>query len=264
MDTVNINEISPRLATLSVREVVFIEDNLQDWALLSSQIAAKADVVILDSRLDGLSQIAAYLSARQPGSLDAIHVLSHGAAGQLNLGGVTLTQDSLSQYRAELNAIGQTLGEDGDLLLYGCNIGAGEAGETLVRQLAAITRADVAASSNLTGASALGGDWALEMHSGLVNSTALTLDEYMGTLALTVTNNFATGVGTPEDLAIDSQNNLYVVSIDDNTLYKYAASGGAITGGAVNTAFATITNATCVAIDTAGNLYLGTGSGINI
>ena len=157
MDTVTINALSSIPAAQPARQVVFIENNLYDWGLLSRQMAANAEVIVLDSAQDGLAQMASYLATLQPGSLDAIHVLSHGAAGQLNLGSITLTQDSLSQYSAELNAIGQALGEDGDLLLYGCDVGAGEAGETLVRQLAAITRADVAASSNLTGASALGG-----------------------------------------------------------------------------------------------------------
>ena len=116
------------LAIPTAREVVFIEDNLTDWNILSTRLAASAEVVVLDSSGDGLAQMATYLASRQPASLDAIHVLSHGAVGQLNLGSTSLTQDTLGQYTTAFNTIGQVLSEQGDLLLYGCDVGASEAG----------------------------------------------------------------------------------------------------------------------------------------
>ncbi len=116
------------LAIPTAREVVFIEDNLTDWNILSTRLAASAEVVVLDSSGDGLAQMAIYLASRQLGSLDAIHVLSHGAVGQLNLGSTSLTQDTLGQYTTAFNTIGQVLSEQGDLLLYGCDVGASEAG----------------------------------------------------------------------------------------------------------------------------------------
>lgn len=184
MDAIYTDRILPRVAQPTAREVVFIEDNLTDWNILSTRLAASAEVVVLDSSGDGLAQMATYLASRQPGSLDAIHVLSHGAVGQLNLGSTSLTQDTLGQYTTAFNSIGQALSEQGDLLLYGCDVGASEAGQALVHSIAAMTHADVAASDNLTGAATLGGDWALETHAGVINAASLAVDNYTGTLAV--------------------------------------------------------------------------------
>ena len=83
-------------------------------------------------------------------------------------------------------------------------------------------------------------------------------------LAVTITSNFATGFSEPADLVVDGQNNLYVVSYGNNSLYKIAASGGVISGGAAGSAFlSSITNITTASIDSAGNLYVGTGDSSN-
>lgn len=171
------------LAIPTAREVVFIEDNLTDWNILSTRLAASAEVVVLDSSGDGLAQMATYLASRQPGSLDAIHVLSHGAVGQLNLGSTSLTQDTLGQYTTAFNTIGQALSEQGDLLLYGCDVAAGPDGVALVQHISAITQADVAASSDLTGHAALGGNWVLENRIGQVTTAELAFTDYMNVLA---------------------------------------------------------------------------------
>ena len=62
---------------------------------------------------------------------DAVHVLSHGALGQLALGTAVIDANTLTSadaaaqaQQAEWAAVGQALTTDGDLLLYGCSIGA--------------------------------------------------------------------------------------------------------------------------------------------
>ncbi|WP_269077634.1 VCBS domain-containing protein [Aeromonas molluscorum] len=61
------------------------------------------------------------------------------------------------------------LSENADIQLYGCRVGAGDSGQALVSALAKWTGADVAASSDDTGASNKGGDWDLEVRSGLID-----------------------------------------------------------------------------------------------
>jgi CSLREA domain-containing protein len=51
----------------------------------------------------------------------------------------------------------------GDLLLYGCNVAAGDAGAEFISRLQQLTGANIAASSSLTGNSTLGGNWNLEV-----------------------------------------------------------------------------------------------------
>ena len=53
--------------------------------------------------------------------------------------------DNLPEYEDELELIGDALSEEGDVLLYGCNVGAGAAGEGFITSLAEYTGADVAA-----------------------------------------------------------------------------------------------------------------------
>ncbi|WP_460593381.1 DUF4347 domain-containing protein, partial [Giesbergeria sinuosa] len=255
--------ISPIFDRPTIRQnIVFIEDNLTDWQKLVPSLASEAHVVVLDSQKDGLQQMAEYLAGLPQGSVDAIHLLSHGSAGQVQLGYTTLGTHNLQGYAAELAMIGRALSAEGDWLLYGCDVGAAEAGASLLAQLHRMTQADIAASTNLTGHAAQGGDWVLETRVGEVSAAGLVLPDYMNALAVTVSNNFATGLNSPVDLTTDSQNNLYVVSYDNNQIYKINSVGGAISGGAAGAGFfsVSVVNIVSVAIDSLGNLYAGTGN----
>lgn len=148
-------------------EVTFIESDVPDLKTLLDGMAG-AEVHIIDSSQDGLQQISAILAGRN--GIDALHIISHGESATLDLGALTLNNESLAIHQAELSAIGQSLSADGDILLYGCDVGAGTAGQVFIDQLANTTGADVAASTNLTGSAAQGGDWNLEISSGHIET----------------------------------------------------------------------------------------------
>jgi hypothetical protein len=76
----------------------------------------------------------------------------------------------MAERGAEIAAWGTALGRDADILIYGCDVGAGATGHDFVTSLASLTGADVAASDDLTGSSDLGGDWVLETRAGLVET----------------------------------------------------------------------------------------------
>nr|WP_322710474.1 DUF4347 domain-containing protein [Nostoc sp. ChiSLP03a]MDZ8211571.1 DUF4347 domain-containing protein [Nostoc sp. ChiSLP03a] len=59
------------------------------------------------------------------------------------------------------------------LLLYGCNVAAGDAGEEFIEKLHKLTKASIAGSANLTGNAALGGDWNLEISRGEVTTAQI-------------------------------------------------------------------------------------------
>ena len=124
--------------------------------------------------------------------LDAIHIVSHGASGALQLGATTLTLDNFHQFAQSLEAWGAYLADDADLLLYGCNLAAGEQGEALLSALGAATGMDIKASTDLT-ASSTDGDWDLEYQIGVVESQ-LAFDEsavveWQGSLATIIVNS---------------------------------------------------------------------------
>ncbi|WP_407715694.1 Ig-like domain-containing protein [Comamonas testosteroni] len=151
------------------QEVVFVDGQVANIGELLAGLSSNAEVVILDASKDGLQQMADYLQGRS--GIDAIHLLSHGADGAVQVGKLWLNSANLAEHRTALESIGSTLSADGDLLLYGCDIGLGEKGQTFLDQLAAITRADVAASTDRTGAAALGGNWTLEAHTGSIETS---------------------------------------------------------------------------------------------
>ncbi|MCB2383443.1 Ig-like domain-containing protein [Shewanella sp. SR1] len=157
------------------QEIVFIESNVSNIDLLRDGLGAGKEVHLLDANQDGLQQIATILQGRK--GIDALHLVSHGSEGELNLGALLLDQENLSNHQAVLQHIGHSLNPDADILLYGCNVAAG-AGQQFIDQLAVITGADVAASNNLTGSDAMGGDWTLEVVAGNIETTAHISTEF--------------------------------------------------------------------------------------
>ncbi len=117
-------------------------------------------IFILQSDRDGIEQIGEILGRFE--GVDAIHLISHGNSTGLQLGNAWLGEASLDDNADAISSWARALSADADLLIYGCNLAAGESGLRLIDNLADLTGADVAASDDLTGAATLGGDWQLE------------------------------------------------------------------------------------------------------
>ncbi|WZB64560.1 DUF4347 domain-containing protein [Achromobacter xylosoxidans] len=131
------------------REIVFVDNHVKDYQQLVAQVRPGTEVIVLDKTRDGLQQIADAL--RGGSGIDAIHIIGHGAEGSMRLGSVELNAAALNARQAQLTQIGAALTEQGDILLYGCDIGANAKGAELLSRLAQLTHADVAASSDRTG-----------------------------------------------------------------------------------------------------------------
>ena len=154
-----------------VNEIVFVDTSVDDYETLLADIDPNIQVVLLDSQQDGIEQIARYLAQSQSQSIDASHIISHGDQGELRLGTGVLNLASMQgEYADELAIINQALTADADFLIYGCNFGEGEIGQEAVELLAELTGADIAASNDLTGSAALGGDWDLEVQVGNIEA----------------------------------------------------------------------------------------------
>ncbi|MBH1988336.1 MAG: DUF4347 domain-containing protein, partial [Burkholderiales bacterium] len=159
----------------SGHEIVFLDAAVPDAQAWLAALQAQADeggrtleVIRLDATRDGIGQISAVLAERQ--GVAAVHLISHGDDSGLQLGGTRLDARSLMGQAAEVSGWARALTADADWLLYGCDLASGEAGRALIADLALLTGADVAASDDLTGASALGGDWVLEHHVGAIET----------------------------------------------------------------------------------------------
>ncbi|MBF0423124.1 MAG: DUF4347 domain-containing protein, partial [Magnetococcales bacterium] len=206
------------------KEVAFIDTSIADYKSLEANIRPGVEIVEMGGGQRGLAQMAAW--AEIHGGFDAIHVLSHGSEGALYLGTDVLTRATLPSgvVRVELAVVGQALKTDGDLLIYGCSVGAGESGAAFVADLATLTGADVAASTDATGSPVRGGNWTLETQVGSVATPSFSFENYDGLLPTTTTtydgtlttDNTYNRPWTPFDVAYAADpNNLGGRSSDD-------------------------------------------------
>jgi hypothetical protein len=128
------------------------------------------------------------------GKIDAIHIFSHGAPGQLQLGDSRIDAGALDSHAEALAAMRAALSEHADLLLYGCDVAQGAAGQAFIQALSQAAGADVAASDDLSGAAGRGGDWTLERTTGLIEAAGdLRFPAYSGILPV---------FGNPTDIEI--------------------------------------------------------------
>jgi len=156
------------------QEIVFVDAGVDNYQQLVDDLRNNADssrnieVVVLDRDKDGIEEISEFLSHRE--DLDAIHIISHGGDGSVELGNTSLNADTLEQNNLKIALWANNFADTGDILIYGCNLAASEIGQSLIEDLGALTLTDVAASDDITGHASLGGDWDLEYHAGEIDA----------------------------------------------------------------------------------------------
>ena len=129
------------------------------------------EIIELEDGNDGIAQITERL--RSLNDVGAVHVISHGSNGAIQLGSGYYGIGELAEHSDDFRVWQDALTADADILLYGCEVAGDEIGEQFMREWAALTGADVAASSDLTGHKDLGGDWDLEIYFGSIEAGTL-------------------------------------------------------------------------------------------
>jgi uncharacterized delta-60 repeat protein len=182
--------------------LLFIEQDVTDAASIIAASQPGTEIYFLNEGQNAVAQITAALLGRS--NIAALSIVSHGQAGGLQFKDWSLNLDNLGQYQSQLQSWRSALTDNADILLYGCNVGQGDLGTAFVQQLSLFTAADVAASTNLTGSAALGGDWTLEVQTGAIAShsllSATIASQYTGILAPT---DFDTTWGTTGKISTD-------------------------------------------------------------
>jgi hypothetical protein len=178
------------------QSVVFLDAGVTDYQSLQAGVIPGLATVILSANQDGIEQITAFL--QQNPQITTIHLVSHGAPGCLYLGNCQLNLTNIYDYRQQL----QSWAKINRILLYGCQVAAGDAGEEFIEKLHQLTGATVMASATPTGSSKWGGDWDLEAivsrtesEQNLNISLAFdgeTLATYEGVFALSLVGNYDT------------------------------------------------------------------------
>ncbi len=266
-----------------IQHLLVIDSQIADWQSLATAAGAETAVLVLERGFDGLTQISDYLtSASTQGflSLQSLQIMSHGSAGSLLLGSGTITSSNLSLYSKQLAKIASSLTDTGDILLYGCDVAAGSVGLDFINQFAVLTGADVAASFDVTGSAALGGNWQLEANTGPIEAVSTlnvtSLNNYASSLiadtaapvAPKLSNNpeltMRTNLGTvvfelnPEQAPVTVANILAYVDIGfyDNTLFHRVINNFMVQAGSVTAAYN-------VKVPTYGDIVLESNNGLS-
>ena len=188
---------------VSVRSIAFIDTQVEDYQSLIAGVTPGTEVVVLDGNKDAIDQITEILGDRS--NIESIHIVSHGSPGSLQLGDGNLSLDDIE---CDRNSLQQWFSPRTDsipnnrphILLYGCNVAAGETGKAFIKRLSELTGASVAASQNLTGSAAKGGDWFLEVISGKI-ATPLAFRREVLAAYNHVLSSFSTAINFSAGLA---------------------------------------------------------------
>ena len=169
------------------KQVVFIDSQVQDYQTLINAFNEDTEVYLIQSNEDGFKKIDTVL--KDNCDVSSLHIIGHGSAGKILFGNATLSNDTIQSYNQTLRSIGQCLTEDGDILFYGCNVASTEGGKTLINKISEITKADIAASDDVTGKS---GDWKLENKVGNIETKNISQTDYQHDLTMYRTASAAT------------------------------------------------------------------------
>ncbi|MCW6053128.1 DUF4347 domain-containing protein [Lyngbya sp. CCAP 1446/10] len=144
--------------------IAFIDRQVTDYQSLMAGVTPGTEVVVLHGKRDAIDQITQILAHRT--NIESIHIISHGTPGSLQLGSSSLSLDNLEAYSEKLQQWRNAFCLGADILIYGCNVALSAV--AFIQRIAQLTNTNVAASKNLTGSAAKGGDWELETTTGKI------------------------------------------------------------------------------------------------
>ncbi|HEY9623287.1 MAG TPA: DUF4347 domain-containing protein [Crinalium sp.] len=176
------------LSTSSSSTLVVIDPSVLDYQMLTSSVRSDVDVVVLEGDRNGVEQIIDIL--RQHSQVKNLHIVAHGAPGTIYIGNQPLSLDTLDHYAHSLQAWAVE-----SIVIYGCQVAAGDAGAEFLHKLHHLTGAAIAASTTKIGSAALGGNWNLEVAIGNPQSSfafdEATRQQYAGVLMLLNAGDYA-------------------------------------------------------------------------
>ncbi|MEG3977970.1 DUF4347 domain-containing protein, partial [Microcoleus sp. herbarium8] len=204
--------------------IAFITSDIPDSQTLLDGIHQNVEVSILDPNRNAVAQIAETIKGKQ---YSAIHIISHGAPGHLQLGNTPLNLETLPQYTQQLQQWRASLTENASIIIYGCNVAATTDNvqdvtttdnqkpnhpptthplhpahcslPNFLTQLHHLTGAKIAANAHPTGNTAKGGNWEIQQlippspDSPKLPFTESALKTYSGILGFAPKVDFTTG-----------------------------------------------------------------------
>ncbi|MEH2279927.1 MAG: DUF4347 domain-containing protein, partial [Nostoc sp.] len=201
-------QLNSVIPTSYTHNLVFIDTAVEDYQSLINGVIPNTEVFVIDPTQNGVEQITEILATRADQNLSSIHIVCHGVPGSLQLGNTHLGLDTLEYHSQQLQQWQKIFSTSSktakplvtsatkslaNLLIYACNVADGDVGSEFVAKLHQLTGANIAASRQLIGSTALGGNWELEVRTtDMEVSLAFaetTRKAYVGVLATFTVND---------------------------------------------------------------------------
>ena len=152
------------------RSLLVVDSRVADVNQLLVGIGKSAQVVSIAPEEDAIVRIAEALAL---GTFNHLEILSHGQPGEVLLGRDRLDTATLIQCQDLLKSWGQRLDKAGEIILHGCQVGAGAIGQAFIEQLHQLTGVGIAANQDLTGGDRTQGNWNLDVLVGGASGRSL-------------------------------------------------------------------------------------------
>ena len=218
---------------VAVTEVAFIDPAVADVEVLLAGLRSDVLGFVLDAAEPAAAQMARALVGYR--GLRAVHVIVHGAPGELQFASGSLSSVNLDQHAAAIAGIGEALGTAGSLSLWSCDVAQGGAGAAFIAALHSLLGAPVAASTRIIGAAARSGTWQLDAFCAARTPLTLigmqTYQGAMGTITAATINSISPDTGASStDFITDAAVTSVTVTVsgvrgNNNKVSIYYATG---------------------------------------
>ncbi|WP_341735371.1 FG-GAP-like repeat-containing protein [Microcoleus sp. CAWBG640] len=250
-----LNQKNPSVVCTTDRlsSIVILDPTVPESQHIAIGIKPDTATYILENQVNAIEQITTILDRHQ--DIETLHIITHGSPGKIYLGATELKSSNIENYSQQLQQWRNALSANASIILYGCNVAAEKSGRQFLTQLNQLTGANIAANSQPTGNSELGGTWDIPQlippssQRAKLALTETTLKTYSGVLGFAPKVDFTTGDG-PNNVSIgdfngDGKPDLAVANLNSNTasiLLNTTATGATTPTFATQVAFPTGTN----------------------
>jgi filamentous hemagglutinin family protein len=180
-------------------------DRVRNYEQIANALTAGNQLILLNRSDSGIAKVSQVLAGKT--DVKNLQFVSDGNAGQIWLGRDFISNDTLTNYEAQIASWKQALAPSADILFFTCNLAQTADGQLLLTRIGNLTNANIAASTDITGNARYGGNWVLEY--GIVNTKPSFdlnqlqfADVKLGTFTVLNTND--SGAGSLRQAVIDA------------------------------------------------------------
>ena len=221
---------------MSHNEILIADAHVEQLQVLLSGLRPGVHVQLVTTQDDAMDMLAQALADPE---LDTLHVLGHGAPGEVILGGQKIDTAAMPELKSRLHKQADTTNPDTQICLWSCRTGADLTGDIFMNAFAQTTNATVFASENLVGHTQKGGTWTLEKSAAPrmgVPFNVEALEAFEGVLGTPTLQNYTdSGVSSTDKISTDVN---FVLSGgsgsngNNKNLYERISTDGGTTFGA--------------------------------